>query len=135
MEKNCNSYVCPSCFNQIKNCVCSSAPYFLIGVDELIQYAVKILNQKHYVTAQSCAGHLTMNENKEYVLNIYITFDGCINTNYITPPEGWTKTRSGIYLKTKNFKNKFAFLKAQKNEIIKLNNWVDELKPYNRRPN
>lgn len=55
-------YVCPYCFNKIKECTCLSYPSSLIQIDKNILPSIKILNEKWYFTETCCEGHIGGNE-------------------------------------------------------------------------
>lgn len=114
-------YVCPKCFNQIENCVCKYQPYSLIWIDEQLQYAIKILNQKGYITGSCCEGHF-----EDYKKRIFIAFVNSINSC----PNDWKLNHNLIYYDIKTNDN-LEFEQMQKEEIEKLNKWVDEIESLN----
>ena len=63
------NYVCPACFNRLHECSCKHGllPHSLIMIDKEIQEHVRILNQKGYITLDSCESH------NKYG-NMYISF-------------------------------------------------------------
>ena len=130
MRKNWKSFVCPKCFNQINNCTCKFIPDYLIGIDEEMQYAIKILNQKRYVTQYCCCGHTNVKtEDGKYFLSMYIQFAN--NIDIVSVPDGWNKDRNNaIYSKIYYPKTKKLFYEIQKQELEKLNKWVDGLAFY-----
>ena len=67
------SYICPSCFNEIKACTCRSYPYNLIQIDKLMVPVIKELNCKGYITMYCCAGHPGFKSNQDDQF-IYIMF-------------------------------------------------------------
>ena len=132
MEKSWKSFVCPFCFNRINNCVCTLIPQTLINIDIKIQYAIKILNQKGYITKYCCSGHNNKHSNGTYFLSIYITFADYINIKDLQIPENWTKKNNtnSVYSKVYYPKTKKEFDAIQKEELKKLNKWVDSLADY-----
>ena len=126
MTKSIKNYVCPCCFNQIKTCACSSTPYQLIMIDLKLQYAIRELNLKNYLTGTCCEGHYQGVNN---LSSIFIGFVYSLNQQTIDSiPNGW-KIRNKNYLYY-NFKpkSKQEFLQTQAKEIEKLNIFVDNLK-------
>lgn len=69
-EKNINlySYVCPNCFNKIKECECEIYPWSLVQIDKNMLPIVRELNKKMFFTESCCEGHIGANE------KIYIIF-------------------------------------------------------------
>lgn len=113
-------YVCPICFNRIKNCTCEFDSFNLIMIDRKIQTIIKKLNQKHYFTQACCEGHYK-GQNK--IVSGYISFktnkpEGC--------PQGWKVSRNEILYICKP-KNKSDFFIMQKEALLNLRKWVNSL--------
>lgn len=119
MKKSYKDYVCPKCFSKIDECKCQTQSYTLLMIDEPIQKAIKILNEKLYYTEACCAGHYQRSK----LSSMYIYFSFFPNSM----PQGWIKSGNGIYY---NFKpqSKKEFVEIQTRELAKLNKWVQELK-------
>ena len=67
--KDINNYVCPKCFYKLNECKCEFAPWELIMIDDKIQYIIRILNKKGYLTTSSCESHY--NENGILIMGIH----------------------------------------------------------------
>lgn len=55
-------YVCPRCFNKVKECTCLMYPLTLIQIDKNMLPIIKELNRKYITTEACCEGHLGHNE-------------------------------------------------------------------------
>lgn len=119
MKKSYKDYVCPKCFFKIDKCNCQTQSYTLLMIDEPIQKAIKILNEKLYYTESCCAGHYQRSK----LSSMYI----CFSFFPSNIPQDWIKSGNGIYY---NFKpqNKKEFVETQIRELAKLNSWAQELK-------
>lgn len=116
-KKNSKNYVCPICFNQIQNCTCIYPSYNLIMVDNRIQEAVRVLNQKGYTTVDSCEGHF-----ENMIPNTYISFVKRINST----PIGF-ENEGRVIRKIYNCSNKNSFEKEKREAIKNLNDWANNL--------
>lgn len=129
---NYTDYVCDKCFYQLPDCKCYKfiAPT-LIEVDEKIQYAVRVLNQKGWKTRYSCEGHF---DEDDQVGQIYIAFDKDVKLP--SAPEGWhielgpllldIECRCGKGLKETE-KTQEQFNEEKEKALKHLNYWVDNL--------
>ena len=116
-KKHSKNYVCPICFNQIQNCTCICPPYTLIMVDNGIQEAVRSLNQKGYITVDSCEGHF-----ENILPNTYISFEQRIETC----PVGFNN-EGKVIRKIYNCSSKTAFEKEKREALKNLNTWANNL--------
>jgi len=66
-------YICPRCFNELKECRCDEYPYYLVQIDRLIAPTIRKLNIKGYTTTGCCNGHPDRPEGS-YGTGIYISF-------------------------------------------------------------
>lgn len=121
MEKSSKNYVCGVCFHRVEDCTCEVAPWELIGIDYEIQYAIRTLNTKGYMTHMSCAGHYNGKNNP---VQGYIT----LRDKVPNAPMGWTErtyTRRLDYFFVP--KDKTEYKQMLKEKIEALNEWVDAL--------
>ena len=98
-------YVCPYCFNELKECTCAVYSWKLIQIDKKIHPAVKELNSKQYYTEMCCEGHIGSNE------FIYIEFKK--KYKFKTLPKGYEGIES--YIKA-NINGKSIEAKKNKTE-------------------
>lgn len=117
IKKHSKDYVCPLCFNQIENCTCIYPSFTLIMIDNQIQDAVRILNQKGYRTMDSCEGHI-----ENMIPNTYISFYEPIKS----APVGFTN-EGKVIRKIYSCDNKKTFNKEKKEAIENLNKWAENL--------
>ena len=90
------NYVCPNCFNKVYDCRCIGdlMPFHLIMIDNGIQEHVRILNQKGYITLDSCECHSKS-------CNTYISFRRDYGFGTTLPiPEGFKKLNKNSAVST-----------------------------------
>lgn len=119
-KKKIQNYVCPFCFNQIKNCTCDLAPHTLLMIDNGLQYAIRELNNKHWFTVDCCEGHY-----EDQIPNTYISFVRPIKLKII--PNGFVLESNNVIRKIYNKGKKEDFLREKEEIINSLNKWVDSL--------
>lgn len=118
MSKLYKNFVCPVCFNQLKQCTCNNCDS-LIEIDEPIQKLIRILNTKGYYTRYSCSGHYHPKGKKGCG---YVTFDIAPKT----APNGFILRNNRLYFEYV-YNNKYDF-KIQQDEVIKgLEHWACSL--------
>ena len=116
-KKHSKNYVCPICFNQIQNCTCIYPSYNLIMVDNRVQEAVRVLNQKGYITVDSCEGHF-----ENIVPNTYISFVNKIQS----APAGFNN-EGKVVRKIYHCSSKNVFEKEKREAIKNLTDWANNL--------
>ena len=90
MNKQPNSfsgYVCPKCFRQVDACTCERGSQHLIQIDEGVQDAVRILNEKGYPTRYCCESHY-----QSVNTQVYVSFGQ--EWGFQTLPEGFAYNRT-----------------------------------------
>ncbi len=113
-------YVCPNCFNVLKECTCDMYPWTLIQIDKKIHPIIKELNRKCFYTEMCCEGHIGTNE------FIYIEFKGKYKIKPL--PNGFEGDGSYIRgeIKGKSIESK----KNNKRRLLKeLYDWAIHLEP------
>lgn len=132
---NYKDYVCNNCFYQLDKCNCAFDPLVLIQIDENIQYAVRLLNEKGYATECCCEGHYDDKIKGGY---IYISFAQRYAPHVF--PDGWKISRDnnkyhptisvGMRIKSNSkieSRRKKQFEAKKKEAINNLNKWADSL--------
>lgn len=124
-------YVCAYCFNQLPQCTCDCGNFTLIQIDENIQYAVRVLNEKGWITQFCCEGHYTEGGKGDV---LYIAFDKWIELPSV--PVGWELKKHGDTImiecdcKSKSKvaeKRKAQFEEKKRIALENLNSWVESL--------
>ena len=120
-----NDYVCSNCFYTLDKCSCEFDPRTLINIDKGIQYAVRGLIYKGYLTISSCESHFKSS------LSVHVQFRQGYQFDNL--PEGfkWHKKSNSVehIISRKNFDNEEGFNKEKNEAIEALNRWVDSLPP------
>lgn len=110
-------YVCPQCWQKITKCKCKYQSWALIMIDEAIQDAIKILNNKRLKTEYCCAGHY---KGEGAYTEIQVQFFKKPNSY----PEGWTNRDRNIWYGFEP-RNENEFKEIQKREIENLIKWAN----------
>ena len=113
-------YVCPNCFQRPSKCKCDFIPWHLVMIDEKLQYAIQVLNRKHYLTEACCEGHFKKGQ-KVYM---YISF---AHGEAPGIPEGWKSSSRGNINYCLKADTKDDFEKQKNIGLEILNKWVDSL--------
>ena len=125
-KKSIKNYVCNVCLNQLKDCECEYAPDTLIQIDERMQYAIRTLNYKGWVTNYCCEGH--WEDNKNGFVYPYIQFE--LGYNLPSVPIGWTAKKNGGHFHVSiglRANSKTELNEKKKIAFDNLNTWVDDL--------
>ncbi len=120
-EKNIKNYlyVCPYCFNVVKECECFAYPPTLIQIDKNMLPIIRELNKKMFLTEMCCEGHIGLNE------FMYIEFKK--NYKFKTPlPKGFVG--GGNYIRAKITGSSEQAKKRKKRALLNdLYRWACEI--------